>query len=146
MLPSRRSRFVHFILLPLSVFTLTICWSRGDLLVAQARLKPVSEIVKLSDVQIIVVESGVRTKLLDPNSAIFGRIIAGKAEDKDSLIYVCGWVNAKNTFGGYGGNAPFIGSLVVAGDASIFLPLAVAGDEIQRQGIVNMCFDLELDL
>ncbi len=52
---------------------------------------------------------GLRKILKDPNSAILGQIEAGPEES--GTIYICGFVNAKNSFGGYTGDKPFIGML-----------------------------------
>lgn len=55
-----------------------------------------------------VIEAGVRSRLKDPDSAKFRGLVAGMPPDK-SGIFVCGWVNAKNSFGGYTGDRPFGG-------------------------------------
>ena len=43
----------------------------------------------------------------DPDSARFGRIAA--AIDSDGVVTACGWVNGKNSYGGYTGELPFMG-------------------------------------
>src|SRR5665213_2366540 len=55
------------------------------------------------------VEAGVRASLKDPGSAKFGTFWATKAAD--GKVSVCGWINAKNGFGGYTGDLPFVGTL-----------------------------------
>ncbi len=63
---------------------------------------------RLSADQRKYVEDGTRKGLKDPESARFGEIYASRG---GSLIYVCGWVNARNSFGGYVGEKPFAGIL-----------------------------------
>ena len=53
---------------------------------------------------------GVRDVLKEPDSAIFGRIIAGALDDSHTSLMVCGWVNA-NSFGGHTGHTPFVGTV-----------------------------------
>lgn len=57
------------------------------------------------------VEEGVRRNLKDPNSAMFGSMSAAKDSNGAGLVEVCGYVNAKNSFGGFTGNAIFYGAL-----------------------------------
>lgn len=51
----------------------------------------------------------VRARLKDPESARFGEMRAAK--DSEGRITVCGYANAKNSFGGYVGMSPFSGGL-----------------------------------
>lgn len=69
-------------------------WSRYDLSISQR-----------TDVQMVI-----KYSLKDPGSAVFGPISA--ARKNDGIVVVCGWINAKNSFGGYTGNRPFIGALI----------------------------------
>lgn len=50
---------------------------------------------------------GLKEHLRDPDSARLSKLKASK-HDSGSLI-ACGFVNAKNAFGGYAGKQPFIG-------------------------------------
>ena len=52
------------------------------------------------------VESGVKAKFNDPDSARFSDLRIIRAQDG---VHVCGLVNAKNGFGGYGQPALFYG-------------------------------------
>lgn len=63
----------------------------------------------LTETQAEMVKIGIKIVLKDPDSATFGPFIAAKAESGE--IGVCGHVNAKNSFGGYTGMSPFIGTL-----------------------------------
>jgi hypothetical protein len=56
-----------------------------------------------------VIEYGIRMGMKDPNSVIFGPSRA--MELSDGNIAVCGYVNAKNSFGGYHGMVPYYGIL-----------------------------------
>lgn len=52
---------------------------------------------------------GLLKSLKDPTSAQFGEMFAAKTESGETMI--CGYINAKNSYGGYNGNAPFAGVL-----------------------------------
>ena len=77
-----------------------------------------------------------RKSLKDPDSTRFGPIIAGVG--KDDITIVCGWVNSKNSYGGYSGMSPFMGLMVGGG----------TGFELVGVGNINarMCHDDGLDL
>jgi hypothetical protein len=65
--------------------------------------------VALSDAQVNHVQTVVARTLKDPDSAKFDSLVPGRAPD--GRVFVCGWVNAKNSFGGYVGRQPFSGQL-----------------------------------
>lgn len=65
--------------------------------------------VQVDDEMHAAIEAGVKRRLKDPNSAMFDRIQVSKVNQ--NTYNVCGFVNAKNSFGGYSGNAPFYGVL-----------------------------------
>lgn len=67
--------------------------------------------VRLTQKQIEVVKSGVRMKLKDPESARFDRSFVS-AKDEKGLVTVCGYVNSKNSYGGYVGDTPFGGMMM----------------------------------
>jgi hypothetical protein len=68
------------------------------------------EVIKLSSSATKSLESAVRDGLKDPSSAQFGRYIAFNATDANgaTITGACGYVNAKNSYGGYGGMTPYI--------------------------------------
>jgi hypothetical protein len=51
------------------------------------------------------IERAVRAELKDPESAQFGAMVAFQRPNR--TVFVCGLVNARNSFGGYAGYAPF---------------------------------------
>lgn len=67
------------------------------------------ELVELPQSGVSSLESAVRNVLKDPSSAQFGRYIAFNVKDADgtTTMAACGYVNAKNSFGGYGGMTPY---------------------------------------
>ncbi|MEJ8573457.1 hypothetical protein [Microbaculum marinum] len=69
--------------------------------------------VTLSAKQVAIVQSDTRKRLKDPESARFGVFAAGA--DQNGQISVCGYLNAKNSFGGYIGEKPFAGTLTSEG-------------------------------
>ena len=70
-----------------------------------------TRLITLTDKQIEYVQQDVGNVLKDSDSAIFGRIIAAALDDSHTSLVVCGWVNAKNSFGGYTGHTPFTGTV-----------------------------------
>lgn len=64
----------------------------------------------LTSAQIQIVQRGVRDGLKDPASAMF-RGDYWAAGIAGGPFTVCGWVNARNSFGGYTGYGPFVGLL-----------------------------------
>lgn len=70
---------------------------------------PATAKYSLNDAERAAVEKGVRASLKDPASAMFGGMIASDAGG--GVKYVCGLVNAKNSFGGYTGNTSYLGVL-----------------------------------
>jgi len=87
----------------------------------------------LTSAQIQAVHNGVRGALKDPESARFGSIVAGT--DTKGVVIACGWVNAKNSFGGYTGEKPFMGVLTSGG----FAPVAIGGDRYRVEATMSMC-------
>ena len=66
--------------------------------------------ITLNEEQIAIVKEGIKRSLKDPNSADFGAMKAADT-DKKGIVHVCGTVNAKNSFGGYSGQSPYVGVL-----------------------------------
>lgn len=55
------------------------------------------------------VETLVRSQLKDPQSAIFTHVLYDPTSvDKHGVVRYCGLVNAKNSYGGYAGDTPFM--------------------------------------
>ena len=73
--------------------------------------------IQLTTSQRAAVLDGVRKTLIDPPSARFGAIRAER--DGDGFL-VCGTVSAKNSFGGYTDQRPFIGRLVRTGARYVY--------------------------
>ncbi len=85
---------------------------------------------ELSDSEISIVEQGVRDTLKDPDSARFDNIQATVSEKGGMTI--CGFVNAKNGFGGYTGKSPFMGMILKLPTSSKFISLSLgASDEAE---------------
>lgn len=60
----------------------------------------------LSGEILALVQADVGRSLKDPGSAIYGTILATRDAADD--VYVCGEVNAKNSFGAFTGNTTFV--------------------------------------
>src|SRR5689334_17187693 len=85
------------------------------------KLQPVS----LSEEEMQGVERGLKAKLKDPDSAKIEGVVAGKGTD--GRTFVCGLVNAKNSYGGYSGKMPFRGYMEIdASGKPVLVPSAMA--------------------
>jgi hypothetical protein len=96
---------------------------------ASADLHP----VKLSPSQLEAVKKGVARDMKDPESVRLNEVLLA-AED-GGTIHVCGYVNAKNSYGGYVGEKPFYA--MGTKTANVFTSMMVgddaAGATIARQ-------------
>lgn len=89
----------------------------GENRVVVTKTKPLSEAEKL------IIQESVKSKLKDPDSAMFRMPPVNENGAPDSY---CGLVNAKNSYGGYTGFTPFAATLMRVGgeikDSSSILP------------------------
>ncbi|MDI4656568.1 hypothetical protein [Xanthobacter autotrophicus] len=81
------------------------------------------------------IHSGIKNVLKYPDSAKFGNIVAGEVGGK---IVVCGWVNARNSFGGYTGMQPFTGHM--RNQTSEFIVSAIHDTDIGLDWVRKDCF------
>jgi hypothetical protein len=97
---------------------------------------PQLKIEPLSPEVIEVMQATIRRALKDPDGARFGDIIGGR--DAAGVLNVCGWVNAKNSSGGYAGMQPFMGFVterpVGSSDRKAvgFVPLGIGAEDSPR--------------
>lgn len=70
---------------------------------------PRGERVSLSPAEMAAAEDAIRRELRDPESAIFRDVMAGQGPG--GPLVVCGYVNARNGFGGYVGEEIFIATI-----------------------------------
>jgi hypothetical protein len=99
--------------------------------------------IELSAAQIAAVKAGARKKLKDPDSARFGERM-GAVKDEKGAITVCGFVNAKNSYGGYTGEKPFTGLL--SDKPLVFLPVAYGGTDADDYAVRKLCRDSGMQL
>lgn len=71
--------------------------------------------------------------LKDPDSARFPVIYARKAQS--GLIYYCGLVNSRNSFGGFVGNQPFF----AMGDQRFVSVQKIGSTEIEQAVVLEVC-------
>jgi len=90
--------------------------------------------------EIDAVKKGVTDSLKDPTSALF-RSDFKAAKDVKGVVYVCGMVNGKNSFGGYVGDKPFIGVLATmeGGKIATFGVTGMGGTDTETYVVTNMC-------
>jgi len=96
---------------------------------------------------IIAVQKGVRAVLKDPESAKFGRMVAGS--DGTDAATVCLMVNAKNSYGGYTGEKPYMGVLLLDKKPRVFIAHTDSKPEhlqYRDQATLNVCSEYGLSL
>jgi hypothetical protein len=91
----------------------------------------------LSAEQSAVIEQHVKASLKDPYSAMFGSKSA--TINEKGVITVCGYVNAKNSFGGYTGMQPYSGVLTGASNKQGFVVISVGGSETEQTATLQVC-------
>ena len=94
----------------------------------------------LSKQQIEAVKSSVLSSLKDPDSAKFSSSF--NSTRSANKTYVCGYVNARNSFGGYVGDKPFYTES--SDEKGGFQPAAIGGkmfrsEDIGSSAIFKMC-------
>lgn len=97
------------------------------------------ERIDLSEEQSLAVERGLKGRLKDPYSASISAVVAGRGND-GSMVFVCGYYNARNSFGGYVGDTPFMGMLAhLTTKRWQFVPLAIEGTSSKRAVTTAWC-------
>lgn len=93
----------------------------------------------LTSAQAQAVNAGVKAVLKDPGSATISGLRA--ADLPEGVKFVCGYVNAKNSYGGYGGPAPFYGHLYDESGVQSFRGVSVGNPAEENYGIRVVCRD-----
>lgn len=101
------------------------CANSGLATGSQVKL-PVLSKTSLTAEQVKAVQTAMRGNLKDPDSAKFGDIIAGTDPANPSDNLACGYVNSKNSYGGYTGAQVFMAKLNQDGTAK-FIGMDIAG-------------------
>jgi hypothetical protein len=104
--------------------------------------KPLAEAgvpITLTPKQQQAVRAGVAKGMKDPESARFGDKMAG-AKKADGTITVCGYVNGKNSFGGYVGMSPFVGVLADSPNGPFGL-VDIGSSAKDRPFVIKLCRD-----
>ena len=87
----------------------------------------------LSDAEIVSVQTGIQSFRKDLDAPRFRGFRA--ARSADGQIYVCGWMNSRNSHGGYSEEQPFIGTLF----GGQFVPDRLGKDQAQASTIFSEC-------
>lgn len=100
-----------------------------------------------SEKSIEAIQDGVRKSLNDPDSAKFGQIFESKSSNTSTKT-VCGFVNARNRFGGYVGMVPFYGLLLTMDDGSLkFIVIGeISATPISAKVTASMCKEKGINL
>jgi len=96
--------------------------------------------IELSEIQIKEIKSSVRAVLKDPDSARFGTIMGAK--EPNDQIFACGYINAKNSFGGFTGERLFISASTSDG----FLTFKIANDKNSTWAVQKTCHDKNIKI
>jgi hypothetical protein len=97
---------------------------------------PKAEPISLTPAMVRSIENGLRVTMKDPQSLILGPVRAGVDRTSNTVV-VCGYVNGRNSFGGYTGMQPFIGS--AGTDTAGFRPADIGGDSNNQWAISTQC-------
>ncbi|MGO6970123.1 hypothetical protein [Rhizobium ruizarguesonis] len=92
---------------------------------------------RLSEAEQSAIQAGIRTHLKDPTSPLFGGMEAARGDN--GLIYVCGMVNAKNSYGGYTGDQPYFGMLIGDAPRAAFAVVGFGGTLTESRAILSAC-------
>jgi hypothetical protein len=65
--------------------------------------------------------------------------IATRSRGGDGGTYVCGYVNGRNSFGGYVGQQPFMGMLIEQGKKAAFVVTSMGGTDEDTIVTNTMC-------
>lgn len=95
------------------------------------------ELITLSAQQQQQVRVGTAKRLKDPEAARFGKLSATRA--KDGSITVCGYVNGKNSYGGYTGYSPFMGMFLAPPNGNTYELVKIGSRDTEQQAIVSVC-------
>lgn len=95
------------------------------------------DLVTLTAQQQQQVRTGTAKRLKDPEAARFGKLNATRA--KDGSITVCGYVNGKNSYGGYTGYSPFMGMFLAPPRSGTYEVVKIGSRETEQQAIISVC-------
>jgi hypothetical protein len=95
--------------------------------------------VALTDRQKSIIRSSIVAQLKDPDSARFGPMAA--IATPDGQMIACGFVNARNSFGGYTGMQPFVGhfgpgNFIISANGSTPPMYDYVLDQCRRAGVL----------
>ena len=86
-----------------------------------------------------IITTGIRQRLQDPASAKFGSMLAGERTlNGRREIVVCGYVNARNPSGAYGGDKPFAAK-IYPDSGSAFELVAMGDTPLDTRHIAGTC-------
>ena len=91
-----------------------------------------------------LIHEAVRERLKDPESARFGTLVGG--HDQKGVFSACGWVNSKNSFGGYTGIMPFAGIMIEVSNKRVFHVVSMGDGGDGSGAVLALCKTLGLPL
>ena len=132
---------IRYVLIVALVSSLTACQStppseapqRGNSALKSA---PKDKAVLISPSLKKVIKAHVSASLNDPYSAKFGSITASQ-NTEGTQYRICGFVNAKNSFGGYAGMKPY--QLLYNVDSKRFVHSRIGENDFMVSAILDTC-------
>ncbi|MER8522711.1 hypothetical protein NKH56_25560 [Mesorhizobium sp. M1076] len=100
------------------------------------------EAYELNEIELAAIKRSVSLQLKDPDSVKFGPIKAVPYPGvQEGVVLACGLVNAKNGFGGYAGETPFVGVLATYRQTAQaeFVLREIGGAETDSAAIISYC-------
>lgn|SRR3990167_1881145 len=98
-------------------------------------------LITLSAEQADAVKAGIRASLKDPDSARFDSPFQA-VRNSAGNISVCGYVNGKNSYGGYTGTQPFLGSF----SGNNFMVATIGSRDTEILAVRQVCQKLGVSL
>jgi hypothetical protein len=110
-------------------------------------MTPPDQLRDLTAAEKAILTKGFAAGLKDPDSAKFQWAKIQKGLPMDGAIDYCAMVNAKNSYGGYIGAQPFIGSILIAKGKIVSGIMGAVGQSgaLYQDILPNMCREKGLD-
>lgn len=88
----------------------------------------------LNNDELSIIDRGVRNALKDPASGVITSVSAAKSSD--GVVSACGFVNGKNSYGGYTGRQPFMGVLT---QKAGFFVIKIGSTQNEAIAVATVC-------
>jgi len=94
----------------------------------------------LTRAQADAVRTGLKHAVQDPNTAKFGGMAAARSTKDPNVLFVCGYLGARNADGGFDGMRPYIGGLGLDQNrVSVFVVSDIAANAKEAETTKDVC-------